>query len=387
MTDVHPLIVVSRSAMEERQKCPRARYFAYHAPLVNGGNEQGISLIGGKYEARLGQILHTALAKVLLEGKLTDAIMKEAETMLQVEMAACFPDMPNDSHFKKEQTSLLLSLIGHWCHYRLAELLREYEVVSVEVEQKVVFNPADWMPADIAQTMLPINFPFRADAILKHRASGDYYIFDFKTASQASEDWNINLDNSLQSYLYIAAAEQHLGVYISGIIYAGLVKGKRQEDKAFSSPFKGQVINYGHYLYGWSKEGQVYKDYVKGRNRHFLGYQTPQYLEGLGFNLKSFFPITMPWRPIGIQHVVAQQIVAENRYHQDLEAIRKQGDGTIEGREAALVIMEQKQSSCFKYGTKHPCQFVKICHEGLHYAELPNYYERREDHHGANNEA
>src|SRR5262245_55017228 len=117
-SDVQPLVLwrVSRSAMEERQKCPRARYYAYHAPLKNGEEGNGIALIGGKYAAEFGQALHTAMAKVLVNKALNPSVLEEAADYLSKAIDTSYPNDPKDSHFRREQHDLLTSLIRHWTH-------------------------------------------------------------------------------------------------------------------------------------------------------------------------------------------------------------------------------------------------------------------------------
>jgi hypothetical protein len=357
------------------------RYLGYHAPLMEGADPVGIALLGAKYDARFGQVLHTAMATCLRQGKLSPIAVDLAKQDLSAAIDVCFPELNDGGFMRREQSDLLHSLITHWCELHLARLLNEYTVISVEVEQSVVFQPIQYLPPDLAGILRPLEFPFRADAILRRKSDEAIFIFDFKTTKAASEDWAVNLDHSLQSCTYLEACSLHLGEYVAGIIYAGMVKGRREEDKALSSPYRGNIIQYGSFLYGWAdKAGVVYKDYVKGRQRVYLGVRSVRELTQLGYKMETYFPITVPWKPINIPTVIGQQIVAENNYQNSLDALDQWG---MERQRAISTLMEQHQFSCYKYGTKHPCQFVQICHGGLYPDEIPNFYEERVDHHGA----
>jgi hypothetical protein len=383
MSEIQPLpLYTSRSAIETRHKCLRERYLGYDAPIIEGGKPTGIVRQGSKYEAKFGQILHTAMAACLVQGKLEEQFLEIYLDRLTDVVHDCFGDLEPEilEYTVAEQRTLLRSLVTHWCHLHLNKILSEFEVLSVEVEQNIVFKPEDYLAPNVLALynppLRPIKLGFRADAVLKRRSDGAIIILDFKTTKYASEDWAINLDGSLQSNLYIAAAEQHLEQYVSGIMYAGMVKGKREMDAALSSPYKGRVIQYGSYLYGWKgKDGTVYKDYVKGRTRNYMGFQTVDALRELGWPMQAFFPITVPWKPIGIDGVVGQQIIAENEYAKKVAMVNAD-------RSLADLVFEQSFSSCFKYGSKYACQFKAICHDGMHPAEVGNHYEPRVDHHG-----
>ncbi len=381
-------IYADRSRMVTRQKCKRERYNGYHR------DGKGLAKKGGKYAATFGILMHNALATMLISGKILSAddrikFRRELETAVDDSYKAMLSESALQ-HMKLEQWWLFDLLQYGWSFYNLSKIVKEYEIVDVEQERSVEFLPADYLTQQLAAIMRPLKFPLRLDALLKQRSTGMMFIMDFKTASQASEDWNIGLDNSLQSCLYIEAAEKILGEYVGGMIYSGLVKGKREVDKAKSSSFTGMTIQYGSFLYGWqAKDGKIYKDYVAGRQRVFLPgtnsvatvAEAFDYLNKLGFKMQSFFPITIPWKPLNSALVVGQQIVAENTFQADVELLEEVGRNTPAGQLAEAVLMEQSLDGCYKYGARHPCSFVELCHKGLHPDEIKQMYEPRESHH------
>jgi hypothetical protein len=204
---------------------------------------------------------------------------------------------------------------------------------------------------------------------------------DFKTASKSSDDWAVKLDNSLQSSLYTEAVKLlYPNDQLGGIWYEGLVKGKRELDQARSSPYQGQVIQYGSFCYGWrDKKGEVHKDYVSGRTRDQLFDLKLGDLEALGFEMRKFFPCTLPWVPLNSATVVAQQIMAENRFQHDLDMLATLPEGTRQ--EAEHIVFEQTLDNCYKFGNKHPCPFVDMCHKDIDDEEIKELYAPRIDHH------
>jgi hypothetical protein len=371
----------SRSQIVTRHRCRRERLLGYHF----GGT--GLEAKGGKYEAKFGQILHSLMADCMTykywPGASAHRWAAELEDLIRKDF--CDLERAHLDHFVEEQRWLLLLLGYGWCTLRMPRILREYEVVSVEQEHTVTFDPNKWVPSNFASFSRPLVLPLRFDVVLRRKADGLLFILDFKTATQASEDWNINLDNSLQSHLYTVGAEMLYSEPIGGISYEGLVKGRRELDKAKSSPYQGQIIQYGSFLYGWrDRNGKVSKEYATGKQRHFMPSKRLVEdvwadLQQAGWNLSSFFPSTMPWKPLNSGFVVAQVIVNENDFTNNLEMWQ-----AAEGPEKLWyeqMLFEQSLDSCFKYGSKHPCQFVPICHEGLCEDEINLRYAAREDHH------
>ncbi len=367
--------------METRQKCKRERYYSNHY----GPERKGLQLRGSKYAADFGNLFHEGAAMLLTTGQVGN--FKDEVNRIVRES---FPQMDEaDTIFTvNEQSDLLHLLLVGWKKYRLPAITKQYEVVSVEQEWRYTFMPGDYLPANYAAILRPLVLPLRIDALLKHKDTGVHFILDFKTAGRVSDDWNTALDNSLQSCLYLEAAERYIGEYLGGIFYAGAVKGKRELDKAKSSPYQGKVIQYGSFLYGWrDKAGKVHKEYVTGRTRHYIPRSDVSFevslraIEDAGFNIQSYFPITVPWKPMNTRSVVAQQIVAENNYQGELEMLWEHDPITPEFKAAEGMLMEQSLTNCFKYGTKNPCQFVSICHHSMEEEEIDSMYETRIDHH------
>jgi hypothetical protein len=380
-------LYADRSRMATRQKCVKERYLGYDYEGT------GISKRGSKYDAEFGIIFHQCMADMLTKGKVDESVHVAHCDLLGKIIEEAFKDTltPEQLQFmQREQVRLLSILVCGFEKYRLAPLLQQYDVVTVEEEKVARFEPGDYLPYNFAQILKPLTFPIRLDALLRDKQTGMLFICDFKTTKNPSTDWNVALDNSLQSHLYVEAVEHIYGEYVGGIFYAGAVKGYREMDKAISSPYKGNVIQYGSCLYGWKdKNGQLHKDYVKGRTRQStIGYyEVSDYptvidkLVELGWDMPALFPMTIPWKPIAMKAVVGQQIVAENTYQGNLEMLRELPKNSPAYNAAEAVLMEQSLDSCFKYGSKHPCPFLAICHGAMHKDEIAELYEPRIPHH------
>jgi hypothetical protein len=383
------IITVSRSAIQTRLKCRRERQLGYDYEGT------GIVRNGSKFDAMIGNCAHTGLADMLrraktgLGGYVTSRSMAVKE-LTQWFTANGFDIEGEDRHAFQEQRWLLLILLYGWEKFRLPAIIREYTIEQVEREQLVEFKPSDYLPNGLAEVVKPVQLPLRLDALLRRKSDQLLFILDFKTVSSPTDDWNVMLDNSLQSHLYVEAAKLIVNEPIGGIMYEGLVKGKRQMDNAISSPFRGQTIQYGSFLYGWEKAGTLYKDYVKGRQRAFIpAHQSNEKVEhmveavlpGLGFDMSSYFPNTLPWMPLDSHFVIGQVIVNENEYANNLETVNSYPEGSPLRAYYNEVLFEQNLDGCFKYGAKHPCMFVDICHNKIHPDEIKQLYSPREDHH------
>lgn len=375
--------------METRQLCRRKRL------LTNHHNGHGWQPATDKWEPRFGQILHDALSTTLWEREVSRTTQNKLEVSIMDAAHLIFADDPNIVHVVNEQCWLATLLVQGWHRYAHPQLRHLYKhVVETEKEHTVVFQPADYLPVNVANVVQPLEMPLRRDGVLTTGDGRRQVILDWKTTSRPSTDWEVNLQNSLQTHLYIAATEQLLigsGKYVDGVVYHGLVKGKREIDRAKSSPFCGQFIQYGSFLYAWEKAGKISATYTTGSARVYLPatveWQAAYrdgfdelfiYLETI-FNMREYFPTTLPFRPLNVGETVGQQIIAEHEFATVL-AYYEQMPPTERWRYES-VLFEQTLSACHKYGTKHACPFVEYCTGNWDAEDLANNYQPREDHH------
>lgn len=378
------IIWVDRSRVQARKQCRRKRYYGYHY------DGMGLEKEGGKYEADFGQLLHTELSKMLLNGGVVVGTEQLRQSVAEVlKRNGLLEDVDTENEFLiAEQTQLAYFLLSGWQHYRQESLMKAHTVVSTEVEQKIVFDPHEYLPPDLAQIMRPVGLNIRLDAVLRNIEADSLIVLDFKTASRVGHDWEINHENSLQSILYVRAAQRlYPEEYVEGIQYEGLVKGRRELDTARSSPFNGRLIQFGSPLYGWAKGGKPLEKYVAGAQRVCLARNparraTDPIFALYGHNTKEFFPNTIPFSPLGAMETIGGMIVAENEFANSLTIFNEANPNSPQRKLMEQVLFEKNEDHCFKYGTKHPCAFVDICHKMMEEEEIMLQYQRRMPHHG-----
>jgi hypothetical protein len=375
----HDSIIVDRSRVETRLVCQRKRYYGYD---VNG---TGWAKPGHKYEAAFGNAIHTAFTR-LLSGDAEATVQTQLQEDVHHAVRTQVPD--HTAHTLQEQADLARYLVQHWWTRRWPTIRQDYTVLETEQEHQVTFDPFIYLPRIIAETLRPITMLFRPDVVLQRNDDQMVFAMDYKTTSRASDDWAVHHEQSLQTHLYSAALSEHYGPSYGGIWYEGLVKGYREMDTARSSPFMGQVIQYGSPLYGWhSKQGVIGK-YAAGSTRVYL----PMHHHGFDTwyaEVGSKEPVlvsTLPVLPMGWQQTVAQMILNENHYQQQVETIQQyQTDRTVQ-EWVADALMQQNRTACYKYGTKHPCEFVDLCHGQLTTDDVATVYEARVPHHEGEHE-
>lgn len=375
MRSTLPPIVTNRSKIEARLQCHHKRHLGFE---LDGS---GLTPIAGAYETEFGILFHKAMDRMLMGEDLSDVTYELSDVCTRLGMS---------THQCSEQIDLLNFLCDGWFYLRYPKLMKQYSIVEHEKETVVRFDPFDYLPTALATLMRPIDLQLRRDVLFRDNFTGALVVGDFKTASRASQDWNNNLDNSLQSHLYIEATTiQFPDDYVSGMFYEGLVKGKREIDVAKSSRFNGQVIQYGSPLYGWSKNGVPQLSWSKGCERVYIGYKPHsrwREYNDFGHDPMKNFMTTIPFKPLGTRELIAQIIVNENTWESNKEFWNALPDGHPEKEQYRQVLFERNLNHCFKYGSKHPCAFVDICHSAMERDEIYKLYKKREDHHGSNAE-
>lgn len=374
-------IVVSRSEMVTRQRCPTERWLGYFA------DDHGWQPVEASWHATFGIELHRLLS-ARIQGQLltpSDGFYAALDAYSQR-----FPD-DHRAHIRHEQATLLTLLEAGWMRYVYPQWSREYDLVSSEEESQVGFRPEDYFYPDMPQleALSALHVPLRLDVLARPKG-GDpnlLTVFDWKTTSAASKDWQQKLENSLQSALYVAGVEQlHPQMYCEGIAYWGLVKGSAREDDAKNSDFTGKVIQLGSFLYAWEdKTGHVGK-YKQGSRRVYLGRR----LEGRTYDdiftelesifgvedMRAYFPTTMPWRPLQTRAIIAQQIFNESQFWWLTQQVAK---GHVDPSE----VFEMNLDNCYKFGRGHACWACTVCHGGLKPLDNPDRFEPRVHHHNA----
>ena len=111
-----------------------------------------------------------------------------------------------------EQAAHVEALVLAWCRVRLPKWLDEYEVIEVEVEDRV----------PLAEDVVLASRP---DAIVRRKADHRLFVVNFKTVAQADERWLRSWEVDMQMMTELLAAERRHGHEFGGVIIEGLMKG------------------------------------------------------------------------------------------------------------------------------------------------------------------
>ncbi len=368
-------IRIDRSRIEARKLCTRKRYLGYDR------DGTGYALDGNKYEAEFGQILHTVMSDVLNGDEVNTALSQNYGDI----STAVLTHLPVYTDYTiREQQWLLWALVRQWVHHRLNNIRANYKLVSTEVEHLVTFDPRQYLPEQLAGSMRPIELMFRPDAVFE-REDGVLFVMDFKTTIRGSDDWALHHERSLQTYVYTEAMKVlHPDRQFGGVWYEGLVKGYRELDTAKSSKWQGEVIQRCP-LYGWEKNGELC-DYKPGAQRAFVPeyfrYDPPHTWQHIAQQPANLWLVnTIPSNPYDSSNIIGQIIVNENTYRYDMDMVESWPRGSYNRDVYENIMMEQDFHACYKYGSKHPCEFVQWCHSGLDEEAKMQVYKPRVPHH------
>ena len=117
-----------------------------------------------------------------------------------------------------EQAAHVEALVLAWCRVRLPKWREEFEVVEVEVEDRVPLSE-------------DVTLASRADAIVRRKADHRMFVVNFKTVAQADERWLRAWEVDMQLMTELLAAERRHGHEFGGVIIEGLIKGRRMPEK------------------------------------------------------------------------------------------------------------------------------------------------------------
>lgn len=210
--------IISRSALETLFECEQKRYFNY--------DYQGQGIVSSKalFDTDLGIALHDSLY---------ESFLSEGEYKYQ-----------DKAELSKEDNVLISGLTLTYQREILPTLLDQYDVVSLEQEWTVPIPDTD------------MHLALRMDAILRHKATGQLEIIDYKTKKGLGWVKDSQFKFNLQTALYTWALEQHTQEEIRGITYIVFSKGDVTVDK--SKTFDGRIRN-SPYCYGFKSEHGAYQ--------------------------------------------------------------------------------------------------------------------------------
>jgi len=269
-------IEIDRSRIIEFQKCPRARYLAYHH-LGTGLQRTRKSL-----PLQFGSAFHEG-AEHLLQGNVEEAVLRAFLFLEQALNGGTSFDGEEPKNVedalrygREEQMALVEALLRGWHLYEGKEFLEQFEVMEVEREGRALLEIGSMgiettvkldgtnihRPYDNGLTLM-----FRPDALVREKASGDLYVISWKTCSSfgkrnelqarhdmqsMSEVWGVQQTRAEELYRLFGSVSDTYRHRIEGVIYKWIVKGRRSLDK-----WDGLYKQNSHLIYGWLKRGDT----------------------------------------------------------------------------------------------------------------------------------
>lgn len=212
------MITTSRSAVACYQACPRRRYWQYEAP--NGTSTPGWERRRLALPLATGIYVHEGLERALKGESPTEAA-GHARAAYMAEVVArslAVEEGTDEQAVVEEQGAHVEALVLAWCRVRLPKWNDEYEVVEVEVEDRVPLSE-------------DVTLAVRADVIVRRKYDHRMFVVNFKTVAQADERWIKSWEVDMQLMTELLAAERRHGATFGGVIIEGLVKGRRMPEK------------------------------------------------------------------------------------------------------------------------------------------------------------
>ena len=209
---------ISRSYIGCYQQCPRRAYHEYLAP--NGTETAGWSRKKLAIPLVTGIYVHQGLEDAL-KGSSPAAAAGHARESYMAEVTSrglAVEEGCDEANVVDEQAAHVEALVLAWCRVRLPKWQDEYEVVEVEVEDRVPLTE-------------DVVLACRADAIVRRKADHRMFVVNFKTVANADDRWLKGWEVDMQMMTELLAAERRHGGQFGGVIIEGLIKGRRMPEK------------------------------------------------------------------------------------------------------------------------------------------------------------
>ena len=229
-----PTLLTDRTRIVSFRNCPRLRYLNFHA------YGHGIVPTGLSMPLSMGSALHLVLAQ-LRSGADPASVIATQSTDYRAILTAAL----DDGHVIEEQVRLLEGMSWAWVRVRLPLIQQEYEPILIERE--ILWNMGVWKDSD--GTLLEIVDMVRCDVIERRRADGLLFYREVKSTSTGDAEWAKQFDTSTQMLANLLAIKETLHEEVAGVIIEGVIKGSRTKDRAKSSPFFGQKVQYSPLCY------------------------------------------------------------------------------------------------------------------------------------------
>jgi len=317
--------IISRSALETLFECEQKRYFNYDY------NTKGIVSSRALFDTDLGIAVHDSLY---------ESFLSEGDYRYT-----------HKAELSQEDNVLVDGLTLTFQRDILPTLLDQYDVVSLEQEWTTPVPNSD------------MHLALRMDAILRHKATGQLEILDYKTKKALGWIKDSQYKFNLQTALYTWALEQHTQEEIRGITYIIFEKGEVKLDK--SKTFEHR-IRHSPYCYGYKSEHDAYQvKWSKGWKKFqtWTEFETDRWVNKImdeEDRRNTFMVIPELKLDPGVRKLMIDNAIAKE--------LNYQIDGPL----------SRNHQACNKFGTEHQCPYFSLCWHGTQPKEE---FTERVDHH------
>lgn len=260
------VIQTDRSRILTKQRCARERYWTYeHRGTGIQPIKKSLPLVFGSAFHEAAEVFlksvnvndHPKLNPVGMWGKdLIDIAVDRADTFLSeafIDAAVDF-DEPQTAYHCAEQKAMSEALVRGWSLSRRDAFLDTFEVLEVEQEGRAIISLHE----------PHVELLFRPDALVREKATGDYYIISWKTSSTFGPWVTKKCEVDMQSMSEVFGVEDNNSNHegggedydsnfkVEGVVYLFAVKGQRRMDD-----YRGHKIQNSPLIYAWMKEGAI----------------------------------------------------------------------------------------------------------------------------------
>lgn len=275
------IVILDRSRIESRQKCPELRNLHYHVPVETvAGMAYGVMRKAAAVPLVTGITMHHGLALILQGADEEVAVaeaLKDYDNTLATRGLYPVKDSPME-WISREQRALGEGLIRVANRRAAQKILQNFEILAVEEEILV------WL-GDVDDDKGGVTFLWagRLDALLRDR-EGTVTVLNWKTQKKWYENDAMKLRLDMQTVGEAWAASQYYDMPVVGVQYIFLIKGEQRVD-----PEKKFKVTYNHLVRAWRTLGELggmkyaWAYYKEGTKQQVMS-------KGVGFSVFDEYP-------------------------------------------------------------------------------------------------
>lgn len=369
-------MIITRSMLAAIQSCERRGWLQYLAP--NGTGVAGWERRALSMPLATGSYVHKGV-EGLLQGKgAVEAVSEAVQGYLtEVEQRGLESDSEGYDDVVSEQSALIDALVLGFERVVLPRLIEEYDVERGLVEQELTVQLAD-----------DVTLAARVDWAAPRKADGRWFLFNWKTVSEAGERFMRQWETDLQLVTETLALEQLIGEPVAGVNVIGLVKGQRVgvderlvevrgEGKKASRYIQRSKLLYGYKIdpnpplqpgaydfesslkKGWYKFRTWRESFGSATNEAYGHSPLSYWLNWLPQEVVESYFATVPtiWVDSGRRESKVRQVVGMARRAM-AGVLALEQDPSEERLDYEFV---QNESSCQRFGERHKCPMFDAC--------------------------